>query len=61
MKRKAKINPLAHLTPEEDKLWTFAFEFHVNGGKSDNEADALAWKAVAKQFPRLRKYIGAKP
>lgn len=61
MKRKTRNNPLAHLTPEEDAYWTTCFEYHANRGKNDLRADKLAWEETAERFPRLKKYIGAKP
>ena len=53
-----KQRKIAVLTPEEEKAWTFAFEFYSNQGMKDDEADFSAWKDVQEQFPRLREYDG---
>jgi hypothetical protein len=58
--RAARLNPKATLTPEEDRAWTKAFQFHVDEGKSDAQADRLAWRDVKAEFPRLKKFSGAK-
>src|SRR5262249_32183193 len=50
----------AKLTPAEDRAWRKAFQFHVDAGKSDAQADRLAWRDVKKEFPRLKKFSGAK-
>lgn len=58
--RGARLNPKAKLTPQEDRAWTKAFQFHIDAGKSDAQADRLAWSDLKKEFPRLRKFSGAK-
>lgn len=50
---------LAKLTLEEDREWVGAFNYYVEEGKSDAQADRLAWRDVKKEFPRLRKFSGA--
>lgn len=49
------------LTPEEDRAWEKAFQFHVDAGKSSSRADRAAWRDIAKEFPRLKGFKGAKP
>jgi len=53
MKRK-----LAILTSAEEKSWQWAFEFYVNEGLKDDEADSLAWSDLQKEFPRLKSFDG---
>lgn len=48
----------AILTPQEDHCWAFAFCFYLDEGKSDAEADRLAWRDMLSEFPRLRFYEG---
>lgn len=55
MKRK-----LATLTVEEKKVWESLFTHNVNSGMRVKAADAEAWKGLCEQFPRLRKFDGAK-
>ena len=56
--KKAKGRRLATLTPQEDKVWVAYFTHYVDiEGKSDEEADRLAWHDLCREFPRL----GAKP
>ncbi len=52
---------LATLNPFEDKCWVFAFNYYLDRGKSQREADKLAWEDLQVQFPRLPKYDGCKP
>jgi hypothetical protein len=67
--RKFKISKkvcLARLTTEEDKAWNFAFAFEYYGnipsGKlSNQEISERAWKHIQAQFPRLKKFDGARP
>lgn len=56
---KTKIKKLATLTPEENSAWENAFAFYAEA--PEIKADELAWRDVQKQFPRLKKYDGAKP
>ncbi len=59
-KRRGPKN-LARLNPFEDKCWVFAFNYYLDRGKSEREADRLAWEDLQVQFPRLRKYDGCEP
>ena len=53
---------LAKFSKKENAFWTTAFEDYINlCGKSSRQADELAWKDVIAEFPRLKKYDGAKP
>lgn len=56
-----KAVKLAKLTPLEEKYWEQCFEYWVNEGKSDLNADKKAWEDMKKEFPRLRGFDGAKP
>lgn len=49
---------LTVLTVPEEKAWQWAFEFYVNDGLTDDEADSLAWSDVQKEFPRLKALDG---
>ena len=60
-RKKTMAKNLAKLTPAEDKVWSDAFEFYVNAGKTDRMADKYAWRDVCEQFPRLKKFDGCKP
>ena len=51
----------AKLTPEQNRVWEKAFQFHVDAGKSDSQADRAAWRDVAAEFPELKKFRGATP
>jgi hypothetical protein len=51
---------LAKLTTAEEKAWEHAFRFHSVAGKSDTRAANAAWRDLQGEFPRLRKYQGAK-
>jgi hypothetical protein len=55
MKRK-----LATLAAEEEKTWEAAFRFHY-ASKTETRAANAAWRDLQREFPRLRKYDGAKP
>lgn len=50
--------PKAVLTNEEEKAWNFAFQYHLNEGKSDEQADELAWNDLQREFPRLKQFKG---
>ena len=52
---------LATLNPYEDKCWVFAFCYYMDRGKTELQADKLAWRDLREEFPRLRKYDGCKP
>lgn len=51
----------AKLTKAEDKVWTDAFNFYLDEGKSEKVADQKAFRDVQKEFPRLKKYKCLKP
>jgi hypothetical protein len=55
-----KKRKLAVLTPAEEKAWQFAFEFYLDDGLTDDEADSLAWRDVQREFPRLRAFDGCR-
>ena len=48
-------NKLAQLTVEEDHAREKATDFYRYVGKSDAEADRLAWADIEKVFPRLKE------
>jgi hypothetical protein len=52
---------LAKLTKAEDALWVQVFADAVNSGKAEAQADAEAWAAMRREFPRLQRYDGCKP
>jgi len=57
---------LTRLTSEEIKAWDFAFAFEYygnipSGGLSNKEISERAWKHIQTQFPRLKKFDGARP
>jgi len=52
-KKKVRTTVLSEL---EDMVWVRAFEDAKNDGLSDLKADAYAYKAVCKRFPRLKKF-----
>jgi hypothetical protein len=52
---------LATLTSAENKRWEWLFSWAVNGGYAQLAADREAWRGLCEEFPRLRKYEGAKP
>jgi hypothetical protein len=58
---KKNAKKLATLTPEEDKAWVFAFNYYLEEGKTENQADKMAWRDLKKEFPRLREFDGCKP
>jgi hypothetical protein len=60
-KRRRVPRKLATLTPYEDKCWVFAFCFYLDEGRSDAQADRLAWGELQLEFPRLRRYQGCNP
>jgi hypothetical protein len=51
---------IATLKPEENHAWEFAFCFHLDDGKTDLQADKLAWRDLLSEFPRLGKYAGCR-
>jgi len=46
----------AQLTVEEERARERAIDFYRYVGKSDTEANRLAWADVQKAFPRLMAY-----
>jgi hypothetical protein len=57
-KRVKSVKKLARLNPYEDKCWVFAFCYYLDRGRSERQADKLAWRDLQKEFPRLRNYKG---
>lgn len=53
-----KTKRIVILTPEENHAWEFAFNFYAEDGKSDAEADELAWLDLRLEFARLKQYTG---
>lgn len=51
---------IATLSDKENHTWEFAFCFHLNDGKTDIQADRLAWRDLVLEFPRLEKFGGCK-
>lgn len=51
---------IATLKPEENHAWEFAFCFHLDDGKTDLQADKLAWRDLLLEFPRLRRCNGCR-
>jgi len=52
---------LAKFTLDEDNTWQYAFQYYLDEGKSEKQADALAWKDTVAEYPRLKGYRGAFP
>ena len=50
---------LAQLTTEEERARERALDFYRYVGKSEVDADRLAWADIQKGFPRLNGYDGA--
>lgn len=42
------------LTPEQDKAWVQAFEDAIEDGKTDEEADEIAYEEVCSRWPEIR-------
>ena len=59
--RKDERRPRARLSVYEDKCWVFAFCYYLDEGKTDLQADKLAWRDMLLDFPRLRRYDGCHP
>ncbi len=51
---------VAKLTTAEEKAWESAFRFHCVQDKTATRAANAAWGDLQREFPRLRKYDGAK-
>jgi len=60
-KGRANVRRRAKLTPWEDHCWVFAFCYYLDEGKTDGQADRLAWRDMLSEFPRLRFYDGCEP
>ena len=52
---------LARLNGAESSAWLKAFQYHVDAGCGQARADRRAWRDIRKEFPRLKKYDGARP
>lgn len=52
------MRKLTMLTAAEDKAWVWAFRYHLERTKSEERADALAWRDLKVEFPRLRGFDG---
>lgn len=52
---------LARLTRAEEKAWESAFRFHCVARKGEIRAANAAWRDLQEEFPRLRRYDGARP
>ena len=44
------------LTTEEERAREKALDFYRYTGKSEEDANRLAWADIKKEFPRLRQY-----
>jgi hypothetical protein len=51
---------LATLTAAENKRWEWLFSWAANNGYTQRAADREAWKGLYEEFPRLRKFDGAR-
>ena len=58
--KRPRTKNLATLSPYEDKSWVFAFNYYLDRGKSQRDADKLAWRDMQLEFPRLRECDGCK-
>ena len=56
-----KMKRRATLTIEEDKFWVETFNFHCEQGMTPSKADRKTWTEMKREFPRLKRYDGAKP
>lgn len=52
---------LATFTEAEDRFWVETLNAAIESGKSDSEADQIAWRKTVARFPRLREFEGARP
>jgi hypothetical protein len=55
---KSDSKRIATLNAQENHAWEFAFCFHLDVGKTDLQADKLAWRDLLSEFPGLGKYAG---
>ena len=51
----------AKLSVREDRQWVHYFCYYLLEGKTDSQADKLAWRDMLLEFPRLRSYDGCLP
>lgn len=54
MAKKKKLK-VCKLNKKQDKVWTNAFEFYLDEGKSETQADKLAFRDLVKEFKKLKK------
>lgn len=52
---------LARLNVAESRAWLRAFQYHVDSGCGPIRAGQRTWRDIQKEFPRLKKYDGARP
>jgi hypothetical protein len=53
---------LATFTATEERAWEHAFRYHLTVSKQGQDrAAGRAWRDLQREFPRLRKYDGARP
>lgn len=55
-----KNKRIAKLNPKENHSWEFAFCFYKDDGKTDLQADKLAWRDMQLEFPRLKSFEGCR-
>ena len=51
---------IAVLNARENHAWEFAFCFHLDAGKTNLQADKLAWRDLRLEFPRLLQFDGCR-
>ncbi|MHB8501422.1 MAG: hypothetical protein ACYDCG_19830 [Candidatus Acidiferrales bacterium] len=52
---------LARLNAAEERSWEHAFRYHLDVSRQGQDRAAnRAWRDLRREFPRLRKYDGAK-
>lgn len=52
---------IARLSPQEDKVWTFAFCYYMDTWKKGTlVADRMAWRDLVLEFPRLKRFSGCR-
>ena len=51
---------ITKLTAAEDKAWVKYFTYWLDAGKTELQADWLAWVNVRSEFKRLRAYDGCR-
>lgn len=55
-----KTKRIAKLMAEEIQAWEFAFRFYLSEGKSDLQADKLAWRDLRLEYSRLKIFDGCR-